>query len=257
MEHLENGKIRQEIGKIVSSGFQHPLVFYITNLKGVLQMKRPFFISIALLFGTAVAVTAQEAVIDFRYNVIQFEPARNYLNWSIGNKNTKDSYDARTGASIARSTRELDTVRYDSSATRRYTIPVGLRQLLLFPICPTRYTDLFHLTVLEEGQKLIIRFILDGTLYQIRTDDRRQIDIRNGFSKAEGITVTNALVPVNLKPEYILPGGRAADWNSVDWSKIQWRPDTAEANASRKYSGVLTVGYTNGVLTIKGTLTPQ
>jgi hypothetical protein len=141
--------------------------------------------------------------------------------------------------------------------TRRYTIPVGLRQLLLFPICPTRYTDLFHLTVLEEGQKLVIRFILDGTLYQMRTDDKKQIDIRNACSKAEGITVTNALAPVNLKPEYILSGGRSTDWNSLDWSKIQWRPDTAEANASRKYNGILTVGYVNGVLTVEGTLIPQ
>jgi hypothetical protein len=175
----------------------------------------------------------------------------------MGNKNIKDSYDARTGASIARSTRELDDVRYDSMATRRYTIPVGLRQLLLFPICPTRYTDLFHLTVLEEGQKLVIRFILDGTLYQIRTDDRKQCDMRNAFSKSEGITVTNALVPVNLKPEYILPGGTATDWNAIDWSKIQWSPDIADASANRTYNGILTAGYANGVLTIKGTLIPQ
>jgi hypothetical protein len=220
-------------------------------------MKKLFFMGIALLLGIAFSVTAQEVAIAMRYNVLQFEPVRNYLNWSMGNKNIQDSYDARTGASIARSTRELDAVRYDSMTSRRYTIPAGLRQLLLFPICPARYTDLFHLTVLEEGQKLVIRFILDGTLYQMRTDDKKRVDIRNAFSKAEGITVTNALVPVNLKPEYVLPGGRATDWDSLDWSKIQWRPDTAEANASRNYNGILTAGYANGILTLEGTLIPQ
>jgi hypothetical protein len=220
-------------------------------------MKTLFFMGIAWLFGAASSVTAQEAVIDMQYNILSFEPAKNYLNWSMGSKNVKDSYDVRTGASAVGSTRELDAVRYDSMATKRYTIPVGLRQLLLFPICPTRYTDLFHLTVIEEGQKLVIRFILDGTLYQIRTDDRKRIDIKTAFSKAEGITVTNALVPVNLKPEYIRPGGSAADWNAIDWSKIQWRPDTAQANASRKYNGIITVGYASGVLTLEGTLIPQ
>ncbi|MHB9293991.1 hypothetical protein Holit_03114 [Hollandina sp. SP2] len=220
-------------------------------------MKKLFSIGIVLLLGTAFSVTAQEVVIDMRYNILRFEPARNYLNWSMGNKNIKDAYDARTGASIARSTRELDAVRYDSMITKRYTIPVGLRQLLLFPICPTRYTELFHLTVLEEGKKLVIRFILDGTLYQMRTDDRKQVNLSNSFFKAEGITITNALVPVNLKPEYILPGGTATDWHSLDWSKIQWRLDSAEANASRKYNGVLTAGYADGVLTLKGTLIPQ
>jgi hypothetical protein len=224
-------------------------------LKGVLQMKKLFFMGVALLLGIAFSVTAQEVAIDMRYNVLRFEPARNYLNWSMGKNSIKDSLDATTGASRAHSTRELDAFRYDSN--RKYTIPAGLRQLLLFPICPTRYTDLFHLTVLEEGQKLIVRFILDGTLYQIRTDDRKRVDLRNAFFKAEGITVTNALVPVNLKPEYILPSGSATDWNAIDWRKIQWRPDTAEANANRKYNGILTVGYANGVLTLEGTLIPQ
>jgi hypothetical protein len=220
-------------------------------------MNKLFFIGIALLLGIAFSVTAQEVAIDMRYHVLRFEPARNYLNWSIGNRNIQDALDATTGASRARSTRELDAVRYDTMTTRRYTIPVGLRQLLLFPICPTRYTDLFHLTVIEEDQKLVIRFILDGTLYQMRTDDRKRLDVRNAFFKAEGITVTNALAPVNLKPEYILPGGRATDWDSLDWSKIQWRPDTAEDNAGRTYNGVLTASYANGVLTIKGALIPQ
>jgi hypothetical protein len=219
-------------------------------------MKKLFFMGVALLLGIFSA-TAQEVVIDMRYNVLRFEPARNYLNWSMGGKKIEDSYDARTGASIARSTRELDNVRYDSMSTRRYTIPVGLRQLLLFPICPTRYTDLFHLTVLEEGQKLVIRFILDGTLYQMRTDDRKRLDLRSAFFKAEGITVTNALAAINLKAEYILPGGTATDWNSIDWSKIQWRPDISDVNASRKYNGILAADYTSGVLTIKGTLIPQ
>jgi hypothetical protein len=111
--------------------------------------------------------------------------------------------------------------------------------------------------VIEEGQELVIRFILDGTLYQMRTDDRKRLDVRNAFFKAEGITATNALVPVNLKPEYILPGGTATDWNAIDWSKIQWRPDTSEVNASRKYNGILTAGYANGVLTVKGILKPE
>jgi hypothetical protein len=220
-------------------------------------MKKSFFIGVVLVFATGFLVTAQEVALDMRYHVLKPELARNYLNWSIGSRNIRDSLDATTGASRARSTRELDAFRYDSPETRRYTIPAGLRQLLLFPVCPERYTNLFHLTVLEEGQKLVIRFILDGTVYQIRTDDRKQIDVKNAFSKAEGITVTNALVPVNIKPEYLLPGGGAADWNSLDWSKIQWRSDTADVNASRTYKGMVSAGYTGGVLTVKGTLLPE
>jgi hypothetical protein len=220
-------------------------------------MKKSFFISILLVFAGSFSAIAQEVTIDMRYNVLRPEPTKNYLNWSIGGRNIKDSLDAISGASRARSTIELDALRYDSPTTRKYTIPVALRQLLLFPICPERYTNLFHLTVLEEGQKLVIRFILDGTVYQIRTNDRKEIDLKNAFSKAPEIAVDNSLSPVVLRPQYILPGGGAADWDSLDWSKIQWIPDTADVNASRKYDGILTAGYVDGVLTVKGRLIPE
>jgi hypothetical protein len=42
--------------------------------------------------------------------------------------------------------------------------------------------------------------------------------------------------------------------NALDWDKINLVPDTAAPNASRKYTGFLTAGYSNGVLTIKGVL---
>jgi hypothetical protein len=223
----------------------------------VIKMKKSFFIGIVLVLVSGFSAIAQEVTIDMRYNVLKPEPAGNYLDWSIGGQNIKDSLDAVTGASRSRSTRELDALRYDSPTTRRYTVPVGLRQLLLFPICPERYTNLFHLTVLEEGQRLVIRFILDGTVYQIRTNDRKEIDLENAFSKAPEIAVDNSLSPVVLRSQYILPGGRAADWNSLDWSKIQWGPDNADVSASRKYSGILNAGYADGVLTVKGRLTPE
>jgi hypothetical protein len=84
---------------------------------------------------------------------------------------------------------------------------------------------------------------LDCTVYQFRTDDRKQIDVKNAFFLAPEIAVDNSLSPVVLRPQYILPGGRATDWNSLGWSKIQWRVDTADVSASRKYNGILTAGY--------------
>jgi hypothetical protein len=218
-------------------------------------MGKSFFISIILIFAISIFAVAQEISIDFRYNVCIPEPSRNYLNWSIGSRNIRDSLDTTTGASRARSTRELDAFRYDSNG--RYTIPVGLRQLLLFPVTPEKYLRFWPLTVLEEGQKLVIRFIIGNTLYQIRTDDKKQFDVRNAFFKAPEIAETGSLSPLVLRPQYILPGGNARDWNSLDLSKVQWRPDIADASASRKYTGVLTAGYAGGVLTITGRLIPE
>ncbi|MDR1148108.1 MAG: hypothetical protein LBK66_05700 [Spirochaetaceae bacterium] len=215
-------------------------------------MKKAWFFS--LFFAAAFALSAEELIIDMRYNVLRSEPSRDYLNWTSGNRRIQDSYDAVTGASAARSTREFDSVWYDTAASRRYTLPQGIRHLLLFPVASRRTTDDFHLTVQEEGQKLRIRFIVYGTVYQIQTDDNKKIDLRTGCFLAENITERYA--PVSpLRARYVKPGGNANDINALDWDKINLVPDTAAPNASRKYTGLLTAGYSGGVLTIKGVLT--
>jgi hypothetical protein len=215
-------------------------------------MKKAWFFS--LFFVGAFALSAQELTIDMRYNVLRPEPSRDYFNWALGNRRIQDSYDTVTGASVARSTREFDSVWYDNRASRRYTLPHGIRHLLLFPLASRRTTDDFHLTVQEEGQKLRIRFIVYGTVYQIQTDDDKKIDLRTGCFLAENITERYA--PSSpLRARYVKPGGNVNDINALDRDKINLVPDTADPNASRKYTGVLTAGYSNGVLTIKGVLT--
>jgi hypothetical protein len=208
-----------------------------------------------LFFAAAFTLFAQEVAIDMRYNVLRPEPSRDYFNWTLGHRRIQDSYDAVTGASAARSTREFDAVWFDAPATRRYTLPHGFRHLMLFPVAPQRYTDNFHLTVQEEGQRLRIRFMVYGAVYQILTDENKRIDMSAGCFLAENITESYALVSP-LRARYVKPGGNASDINALDWEKVNFVPDTAAPNASRKYTGVLTVGYTNGVLTVKGVLNP-
>jgi hypothetical protein len=214
-------------------------------------------ICFTLLFFTAVfALFAQDVTIDMRYNVLREDPSRDYFNWTFGNRRIQDSYDAVTGASRTRSTREFDAVWYDAPATRRYTLPHGLRHLMLFPVASPRYTDNFHLTVQEEGRRLRIRFMVYGTAYQILTDDNKNIDIRTGCFLAENITERFALVSP-LRARYVKQGGNAGDMNALDWEKVTFVPDTADSAASRKYTGVLTAAYANGVLTVKGVLSQE
>jgi hypothetical protein len=215
-------------------------------------MKKLFCFTVSLCLGFY--AFAQNVTIDMRYNVIQSEPSRDYFNWSIGNKGIKDSYDAITGASAARSTREFDAVRYDTMTNRRYTMSRGIRHLLLFPVASRRYTDNFYLTVENVGKKLIIRFIVYGTVYQIQTDDNKKIDISNSCFLAENITESNSLVSA-IRPQYVKTGANPNNMNALDWNKINLVPDIAVSNASRKYSGILTADYNNGVLTVNGILT--
>ncbi|MDR1482605.1 MAG: hypothetical protein LBI74_08270 [Synergistaceae bacterium] len=211
-----------------------------------------FFVVAFML--TAQEVTAREVTIDMRYNVLRPEPSRDYFNWISKNRSIQDSYDAVTGASAARSTREFDSIRFDTMTDRRYTLPRGIRHILLFPIASRQYTDNFHLIAQEEGERLRICFIVYGTVYQILTDDNKRIDIRTSCSLAEGITESNSLVSP-LRTQYVKTGGNVNDINALDWEKINFVPDTADPNASRRYAGILTANYSEGVLTIKGVLT--
>ena len=63
---------------------------------------KKLFIGVVLMFTTSFLAIAQEVSIDFRYNVLKPDPTRNYLDWSIGSRNIRDSLDATTGASRAR-----------------------------------------------------------------------------------------------------------------------------------------------------------
>jgi hypothetical protein len=217
-------------------------------------MKKLFCFIFSLCLGFS--VFAQNVTIDMRYNVIQSEPSRDYFNWSIGTKKFNDKLDAVSGASTVHSTREFDAVRYDSTAARRYTIPVAIRHLLLFPISSRQYTNNFNLTVFEDGQKLIIYFIVYGTAYKIQTDDQKKVDIDSACFFTSDITMSNSLSSP-VKPQYVKTGADPAKITSLDWNKISFIPDTAVANASRKYSGVLQFGYANGVLTVNGVLVPR
>jgi hypothetical protein len=202
---------------------------------------------------------AQEVNIDMRYNILRSEPSMNYINWSIVgnrvNKRINDSHDAVTGASVAQTTKEFDAVRYDSMTTRKYTMPVGIRHLLLFPLPARQYTDNFNLTVREEGERLVILFIVSGTAYKIQTDSQKKININNDCFLAKDLTISNTLSSP-IKQRFVKAGSDPSKTSSLDWDKIQFVPDTAASDASRKYSGILTAAYNNGVLSIKGVLTP-
>ncbi|MDR3302405.1 MAG: hypothetical protein LBT01_07765 [Spirochaetaceae bacterium] len=214
-------------------------------------MKKLFCFTVSLCLGFS--AFAQNVTIDMRYNVIQSEPSRDYFNWSIGTKRFNDKLDAVSGASTVHSTREFDAVRYDSMTNRRYTMPRGIRHLLLFPVASRQYNNNFYLTVENVGKKLIIQFILYGTVYQIQTDDNKKIDISNSCFWAENITENNSLVSA-LRAQYVKQGANPNNMNALDWNKINLVPDIAASNASRKYSGILTTDYNNGVLTVNGVL---
>lgn len=206
-----------------------------------------------VLTGSVFAATAQKATIDYRYNVEKDEPAANYFNWSADGKNVKEGFDVASGASKAHSTTEFNVVRFDSTGKAK-AIPTGLRDLMLYPGAPRATATGDTLNVKAEGKKLTIRYIHRGTAYEIVTDAKGVFDITKDC-KISSALADNKGGKFIFRSEYLKAGGDATKASDVDWSKVTLNPDTADANATYKYTGKLTATYTKGVLTVKGTLT--
>jgi hypothetical protein len=201
------------------------------------------------------ALGAQSVSIDERFAVSAADPA-NYLNWSLGNKVTKDRYDAATGASLAGTTSAINAVRYDAIATKKAAIPVGLWGLLLYPGSDyaTATADAFQATV--SGKAVTIRFVHRGIAFELTTDTDGKFNLNSGAKIAKGLA-DNVGGDFVLKKEFVKSGGDPRKMADLDWSKITLVPDVRSPQASRWYEGSLDMKVDKNVLYVKGTLSEK
>ncbi len=217
----------------------------ITGHKGILAGMLILFIALAPMF-------AQNVMIDERFNFAASDTA-NYLNWSLGNKSTKDKFDAASGASLSGTTSAVNAVRFDRASTKKAAIPVGLWGLLLYPVSDwgTATADAF--TVTTAGKQITVRFVHRGYAFELVTDAEGKFDPLTGAKYARGLA-DNVGGEYVLKKEFVKKGGDSAKMADLDWSKVALAPDSKSAQASRWYEGPLQFAVDKNVLTVKGTL---
>jgi hypothetical protein len=196
--------------------------------------------------------------IDYRMNVAGHD-ANSYFNWSAKGVSVQDGFDAATGASKVKSTSRFDqAVTYDIPANAAkytgYTLPVGLRSLLLYPVAPDSVRSNDNLTVTANGKQLVIRYVHRDSAYEIATDTNGKLDVATGCKIARGVASTEDQHSFTLKPEFSKTGQASGDMKDFDWSKATLIPDVFSPNATRRYTGALDVALANNYLTIKGSL---
>lgn len=207
--------------------------------------------SLALIAALAAPVVAQDFTVDFRTNILAADTG-NYLTWTLGSHKVTDKLDAATGASVAKSTEELNAVRYDTATTKKATMPGGLRSLFLFAMGP-EYVKSDNLTATVNGKQVTVTYVHRGTVYKFVTDKDGNLDVLTGVTKAS-VGAQNADKVFELKPEFVKKGGNKLNMADLDISKAKFGPDVKAADASRWYEGKLAFAYDKGVLTVKGNL---
>jgi len=218
-------------------------------------MKKTIASLVAVLLALAVAapaLAAQNAKIDARVNVMAADAA-NYINWTVGGKAVKDSFDAASGASVAQSTKGLDAIRYDANDSKKAAIPVGLRGLLLYPVSSFDIAAYDDLKVTQTGKQIVIRYVHRGVAYELATDKNGKFDLATGAKLAKGLA-ENVGGEFVLKKEFVKDGADPKKMSSLDWSKVTLVPDVRDPAAKRWYEGKLDFAMKNGILTIKGNL---
>lgn len=221
-------------------------------------MKKAFKLVVLALLVSVIAVpalSAQNVKIDYRVNAAA-EDSANFLNWSLGNTQTKDKFDAATGASLAKSTAGLDAVRYDAADTKKMTMPVALRGFLLYPVSDYKTLTDDAFTVTADGKMITVRFVHRGVAYELVTDKNGKLDVLTGAKIARGLA-DNVGGKFVLKPEFVKAGGDANKMTDLDWSKITLVADTKDPVAKRWYTGTLDFAFSKNILTVKGTLTEK
>ncbi|MCR5494840.1 MAG: hypothetical protein K6F15_04310 [Treponema sp.] len=202
-----------------------------------------------ILFLTSI-MYAQSVNIDYRFN-LQEDDGKNYLNWSLDKEIYNDAYDAESGASLQKSTKALNKVRYDADKNLR--VPSGFRGILLFPLNSFDKIESNGLKVSSQGKKVMITYLNHQYSILIESDSKGKIDIEKSFKKSE-VGVRNPDKSVTFSPEFVKEGGDNTKACDLDLSNASYSHDKYSEKADGHYKGKLKAVYKNGILTLKGKL---
>lgn len=204
--------------------------------------------------GTLVFVswsnTINQLDIDMRLDMENAETS--YFNWVYNKDITHDSFDANSGASLAQSTSTFNIAMYDSTETRKATMPLGLRALALYTVTDKTQQKIDAFSITEIGNSLVIRFVHRGTAFQIVAVDGI-IDLETSFTINTEFSdfVDGQCV---IKNEFLVRGGDSKKMADLEWSVVSFVADTATVDASHKFPGTLNISFIDNVLLINGTL---
>jgi hypothetical protein len=212
-------------------------------------------LAVIALLSVVPALFAQNVTIDAKVNVLTSDTT-NYFNWTLGKKTVKDKLDAASGASVAKSTAEFNSVRYDTDDAKKAAIPVALRGFVLYPVADYKTLTDDALTVAEDGKALTVHFVHRGVAYELKTDKNGDFNVLTGAKFAKGLA-DNVGGEFVLKAEFTKAGGDPKKMSSLDWSKVTLVPDAKDPAATRWYEGTLRLELKKGILTAKGNLTEK
>ena len=202
---------------------------------------------VVLLFCTSLAFGTETLKIDFRYNT-RADDGKNHLYWQTKDTKVHDYFDAVSGASKARSTKQLRQLQAPSNVKQ---FPKGLYALLLFAVTPAAQGKTDALTVETIDGHLTISFQHRGNAYLITADEKGRLHTRTSFMIAENFA---AAEEGTAEPAAENTAETASEAVPHAEAPLPFVQDDYGDNAEFIWDGRLKAAYTDGILTITGKL---
>jgi hypothetical protein len=239
------------------------------------MLKKPV-IALAVFLAAGSLLAAQELKIDLQYKVTGPDSG-NFLTFSGPLRYIEargDTYDAKTSASVQRSTRLFTAYQTDMLGNAAF--PTGLRSLLLFPVAvdTTRIEDNLQVSKAANGA-ITMQYIHRGVAYGIITDTTGKINLGPAGPAASTQMYQRTIGYIQGTGPQVLhadfsPDGSAA---RVDYSKV-WNTaiisdknigstqnktgprivDSPDLASLFYWNGALQATFDNNLLKMSGTL---
>jgi hypothetical protein len=239
-------------------------------------MLKKSVIILAIFLVAGSLLTAQELKIDLQYKVTGPDSG-NFLTFSGPLRYIEargDTYDAKTSASVQRSTRFLSA--YQTDMLGKTVFPAGLRGLILFPVAADNIRIEDNLQVSRAaGGAITVQYVHRGVAYGIITDNTGKINLGPAGPTASTQMYQRTIGYIQGAGPQVLhsdfsPDGSAA---RVDYGKVWNTGITADKNTGSTQNktgpritdgpantslfywiGALQVSFDNSILKISGTL---
>jgi hypothetical protein len=182
---------------------------------------------LVLCFVAVGALSAQNLIIDFQYNV-SGPDAGNYLTFTGPLRYiavNKDTYDAVSGASKQKTTALFTP--YQTDITGKAAFPSGVRGLFLYPVSSDEIRQGDNLNVAKAANGVItIQYAHRGTAYRIVTDNQGRITFPRGSYSSRVIGYIQGAGPQVISRDFSSDGTAAR----IDWAKV-WNARVAAGSA--------------------------
>ena len=198
-----------------------------------------FLIAIFLLSGSI--AFAQDLKIDYQVNASKPDKA-NYFSFTGPIRYMaaeKDTVDARSGASVKKSTEFFQPYRVDVKG--KNVIPDGLRGLFLFAVNPKTQIDTDNLNVTKDSSGVItIQYSHRGTAYELKTDRNGVMSFPDGEFRKRAIGYIQGAGPQVISSDFSVNGTAS----KIDWKKV-WNPSvqggkTVKEGVNKKTGNITT-----------------